>query len=229
MEAEATRRGYDAVALDYAERIADELDGKPLDRALLAAFAELVGGIGGGTVADVGCGPGHVAADLATRGLNMIGLDLSPAMAALAARRTALPYCAADMTALPIASNALAGIVCFYAVLHLDDAARRQAYQEFSRTLRPGGRALVAFHTSAPDAEPGDAAVLTEWWGHQVDLTFRYLDPEAEIDAMRQAGLSLEARMDREPHPGTEHPSRRTYLLMRRNSLDSTPPSEELH
>src|SRR4051812_13083968 len=54
---------YDRVAADYTANIADELAGKPLDRALLQAFAEQVGTLA--PVADLGCGPGHVAAFLA--------------------------------------------------------------------------------------------------------------------------------------------------------------------
>lgn len=37
-----TRTAYDAVAVDYARLLADELAAKPLDRALLTTFAEEV-------------------------------------------------------------------------------------------------------------------------------------------------------------------------------------------
>lgn len=77
------RRSYDTVAETYPERIGDELAGKPLDPALLAALAEQAGD---GPVADLGCGPGHVAAE---RGLTAVGVDLSPAM--IAASRRAYP------------------------------------------------------------------------------------------------------------------------------------------
>jgi len=46
----ATRVAYDTVAVDYAELLRDELAAKPVDRALLSLFAELVRG--GGPVAD---------------------------------------------------------------------------------------------------------------------------------------------------------------------------------
>jgi hypothetical protein len=57
-----TRTAYDTVAVDYAELLSDELAAKPLDRAMLGTFAELVRANGGGPVADLGCGPGRVTA-----------------------------------------------------------------------------------------------------------------------------------------------------------------------
>jgi ubiquinone/menaquinone biosynthesis C-methylase UbiE len=59
-----TRDSYDAVAVGYADLLRDALTGYPHLRAALASFAELVHAAGGGPVADVGCGPGHVTAHL---------------------------------------------------------------------------------------------------------------------------------------------------------------------
>ncbi|WP_163568014.1 class I SAM-dependent methyltransferase [Fodinicola feengrottensis] len=210
-----TRHSYDLVAESYAAELSDELRGKPLDRALLSVVAEISGD---GLVADLGCGPGHVAAHLAANGVRTVGLDLSPRMCATAARATALPFCAADMTALPLRDNTLAGIVCVYSVIHLDATERAQAYAEFARVLRPGGVALIAFHTDDAERAAGDSIILTEWWDQDVELTFRYLDPAAETCALSAAGLEITARLDREPHPGAEHPSRRSYLLVRASS-----------
>ena len=39
----ATQASYDAVAAAYADQLSDELRRKPLDRALLTAFAEAPG------------------------------------------------------------------------------------------------------------------------------------------------------------------------------------------
>ena len=69
---------YDQVAERYAAEIAGELTHKPFDRGLLDAVAELAGG---GPVADVGCGPGHVAA-------------YRPAAAPAPSGWTSLPACA---------------------------------------------------------------------------------------------------------------------------------------
>jgi ubiquinone/menaquinone biosynthesis C-methylase UbiE len=144
-------------------------------------------------------------------------LDLSPAMCAVAHRRTALPFGAADTTALPIRSGSVAGLACLYAVIHLDAGQRGAAYREFARVLRPGGYALVAFHTSDAEVPAGGARTLTDWWGHEVRLDFRFLEPAAEAEALVRAGFELAARLDRGPYPGVEHPSERTYLLARRH------------
>jgi SAM-dependent methyltransferase len=211
-DALGTRRSYDLVADRYAAELGDELRRKPLDRAFLDAFAESAAA---GPVADVGCGPAHVAAYLAGRGVSVAGLDLSPAMCAAARRTTSVPTAAADMTALPVRSGSLAGLVCLYAVIHLDTDHRVVAYAEFARVLRAGGHALVSFHTRDADIPTGGSKHLGEWWGHEVDLTFRYLDPAAETAALAAAGLDVVARLDRAPHAGAEHASDRTYLLAR--------------
>ena len=74
---------YDAIAEDYETAIADELDRKPFDRALLDDLATRLAG----PVADIGCGPGHVGRYLADRGVDVIGVDVSEGMLAVARRR----------------------------------------------------------------------------------------------------------------------------------------------
>jgi SAM-dependent methyltransferase len=53
---------------------------------MLAAFAEVVLAAGDGPVADIECGPGRVTAHLHGLGLTAFGVDLSPAMVAVARR-----------------------------------------------------------------------------------------------------------------------------------------------
>ena len=213
VETAATRRGYDLCAREYRAQVAGELAGKPLVRALLDMLVELAGGE---LICDIGCGPGHVTSHLADRGAAVVGLDLSAVMCSIGSRATSLPFCVADMTSLPIRSQSLAGVVSLYAVIHLDAPGRAAAYAEFARALRPGGHALIAFHTRDSDTAPGEVKTLTDWWGYEVALNFRFLEPMAEIEALAGAGLVLVAHLDRVPYEGIEHPSRRSYLLVRR-------------
>jgi len=145
------RASYDAVAERYAEAVSDELRHKPLDRAMLTAFADQVREAHPGEprVWDVGCGPGHVTAFLAGLGLRAAGIDLSGGMIAQARRRHPdLEFRQASMTALPADAGSLAGLVSFYSLIHLiGDAAVRTALGEFRRVLTAGGLLLLAVHS----------------------------------------------------------------------------------
>ena len=208
----ATATSYDRVAARYAREMAAELVAKPLDRALIQAVAELAGP---GPALDAGSGPGQVAAYLGTVGLDAIACDIAPAMC-IEARAAGTASVAGDLTALPIRTGLLSALCSFYAVIHLDRDDRLIAYREFSRVLRPGGYAVVAFHTSDVDHAAGGAVTRHEWWGESVDLTFRFLDPDRELAALSAAGLEFVGHLDRAPGPGPEHPSRRSYLVVRR-------------
>ena len=82
LEHDRVRQSYDAVAREYGRNFGDELTHKPLDRALLTALIEQTDE--DAHIADLGCGPGHVAAWLAERGVPTVGIDLSPGMIEIA-------------------------------------------------------------------------------------------------------------------------------------------------
>ncbi|HEY1487998.1 MAG TPA: class I SAM-dependent methyltransferase [Micromonosporaceae bacterium] len=209
------RDSYDAVAEAYAREIGNELPDKPVDRALYGLFAELVGV--GARVADVGCGPGHVGAYLAGLGLDVVGIDLSPKMIEVAtARYPAVAFRVGDMTAVGgLGSDEWAGAVCPYSIVHFGPEPRAAAFAELARVIRPGGWLLLAFHTASIEA-PGTASHHSdEWWGHEVDLDFQFIDPARVTAEFADAGFELRSRTDREPWPDVEAPSRRSYLLCR--------------
>jgi SAM-dependent methyltransferase len=199
--------GYATIARGYREQLGDELIGKPLDRAFLDAFVERVKGL----IVDVGCGPGHVASYIATRGAHVEGVDLSPEMIAEAiATHPNLVFRVADMFALPYANEALGGVVAFYAIVHLRTGELVTPFREYHRVLAPGGLCAIAFHAGT------DTIHVDEMFGAATSLDFRFHPPDAVIDALTTAGFTIEARLDRAPYPDTEHPSQRTYLLARR-------------
>jgi SAM-dependent methyltransferase len=200
---------YDRVAAEYTARIAGELAGKPLDRALLHAFAEQVGTLG--PICDLGCGPGHVAAFLATAGVAVEGIDLSSGMIAHARQRyPTLAFRLGDMRALAVQDATFGGIIAFYSIIHLAPSELIPTFREWWRVLRPAGRVLVAFHI-------GDTVVhLDEWWEQPVDLDVRFLQPEAVATALQQAQFTIEALVRRAPYADVEHPSQRAYVLARK-------------
>ena len=207
-DASRTRESYDELAATYTERIFTELAGKPLDRHLLNRLAEDVRGHG--LVADLGCGPGHVARYLHDQGVRMLGIDLSPRMIDSARQRSPdIEFRVGDMRALDLPDGALAGIVAFYSLIHIGEPEMGATLRELRRVLAPGGLLLVAFHI-------GEETVhRDELWGHPVSLDFRFLMPSPMVARLIEAGFAVLERVEREPYPEVEHPSRRCYLLAR--------------
>jgi SAM-dependent methyltransferase len=205
------RASYDTVARRYAEEIASELATKPVDRALYALFAELVGA--GAPVGDVGCGPGHVTAYLAGLGLRPLGVDLSPMVEVARERYPALEFAVGSFTELPDVD--WAGAVVPYSAIHLDEKDRPDAWRSLAHAIRPGGWLLVAFHVEAVGQPAGSMHHLTQWWEYDVDLDFHFLDPARTTVELAEAGFDVYARTEREPWPEVEYQSRRCYLLAR--------------
>lgn len=162
--AAGVQAAYDAVARAYHDEFGNELDGKPLDRALLEAFTELSGA---GTIADVGCGPGHITRLLAARHAHVIGIDVSPGVIRVARGATAGVrgrLHAAD------ADCAWSGAIALYSIIHLTAGQRARACRELARTVRPGGWLLVAFHVDSPDFAAREVNHLTDWFGEPIEL-----------------------------------------------------------
>lgn len=205
-----TQQSYDRVAAEYTARIADELQHKPFDRALLDRFAATVRPVG--SVCDLGCGPGHVARYLHERGVDVAGLDLSPEMVTQARRlNPTIRFEQGTMLALPFDDASLGGVAAFYSIIHIPRPDLPQVCSEMWRVLRPGGAALVAFHLGHEDRH------LDEWWDRPVSLDFRFFTVAEVEEPLRAACFQLEESTQRDPYPEVEHPSRRGYILARKN------------
>jgi SAM-dependent methyltransferase len=202
----ATAGAYDAVAALYADLFRGALDHLPLDRSVLGAFAEYVRVAAVGPVADLGCGPGWIGAYLRDLGLDVFGVDLSPAMVDLA--RGAYPglrFEVGSMDALEVADGELGGIVSWYSVIHAAPPELPAYFAEFARVLAPGGYLLTAFF------ESGGGPVAA--FDHKVAPAFLW--PIDDLAALAtEAGFLEVGRMLREPRE--QERFRRGHLLMRR-------------
>jgi SAM-dependent methyltransferase len=129
------------------------------------------------------------------------------------ARHPDLEFSAGSMTALPAPDGYWAGLVCFYALIHMiEDADVRAALAEFRRVLADGGLLLLAVHAGE------EVRHSQEWFGAPVDVSFRFFDPgwlSAELD---RAGLTVEALTRRQPYPDAEVATERAHFLARARS-----------
>lgn len=186
-----TRTSYDAVAADYADLVREAIAREHYIRAALALFAESVRDAGGGPVADIGCGPGHVTAHLDALGLDAFGIDLSPGMIDVARRdHPGLRFEVGSMTDLRLPDASVAGLVAWQSLIHVPDGEVSRALAHFHRVLRPGGPLQLLFHV-------GDASRLkTEGYGgHPMRVHVHRRRPDRMIAWLREAGFEVEAQL----------------------------------
>lgn len=148
---------YDSAADDYVSFVGTELSDKTedaVDRSVLGAFVEFATSLQRRhPVADLGCGPGRVAAFLSRTGLETIGIDVSPELARLARHaHPDIPFAAGPISSLPLADHCLGGAVCWYSIIYTPPQHLSRTFGEIKRVVAPRGPVLLAFQ--AGPAEP---------------------------------------------------------------------------
>jgi ubiquinone/menaquinone biosynthesis C-methylase UbiE len=182
---------YDLAVPRYVQFVGTEISSKtevPIDQSLLVAFVELVKRQATDRAADVGCGPGRAASFMATRGLDVVGVDVSEAMLAVA--KSAHPHIKFEegqLDALPFETGVLAGAVCWYSIIYTPPGRLAEAFGELARVLIPGGYVLLAFQAEDEPVRSTDAhethLPLTTYRHGVQDVAARLMDRGFEIYA----------------------------------------------
>lgn len=133
-----TTARYDEVADFYEQFAPDSYDESPL-----AELLELAGDVAGLRLLDLACGHGRVTRELARRGAEVVGADISAelidkARAYQAANPLPLSYVHVDVTSPDVLSGEVFdGATCHFALADIDDLDGVAA--TVARTVRPGG------------------------------------------------------------------------------------------
>jgi demethylmenaquinone methyltransferase/2-methoxy-6-polyprenyl-1,4-benzoquinol methylase len=131
----------------------------------------------GSRVLDLACGTGDLCRTLIDRGHRPVGVDLSAGMLAAApSTTTRLTLVRGDAAVLPVATAAVDGITCGFALRNFVDLA--SVFAECARILRPGGR-LAALEVAVP-ANPVLRAANAAWFRGAVPLIGRVLGRDGE-------------------------------------------------
>ena len=206
-----SRAAWDAVADSYAQLLPDMSAEAPLDRAVLAAYVEMLADREDALVADVGCGTGRVTAHLHELGLRTVGIDLSPRMAAVAhAAHPHVPFAAAHAGSLPLRDGVLGGLVAWYSLITLPTASLPEVFVEFARVTRGGAPVLVAFQSGN-----GQRVVRTTSYGVPVPLTYYRHDVDEATAALTSSGFTLYATVARAPALSFESTPQAALLALR--------------
>ena len=140
-------------------------------------------------VLDIGCGPGVDTAVFADDGLDALGFDITrPFLRAANDDVPAARFLQGDMRHLPVGDDAVDGLWCSAAFLHLPRSDAAPTLAEFARVLRPGCPLLLS--TKARETHDRDAAVLSD--GRQ----FTFWREEALEGRIADAGFDPEQVSD---------------------------------
>ncbi|GAB7093690.1 class I SAM-dependent methyltransferase [Halolamina litorea] len=163
-------------------------------------------GRSGDLALDLGCGNGRHAETLASHADRVVGVDASTGLLAEAASRAAErgfdpDLVAGDAAAIPLRTDTVDLAVYVATLHHLRPRERRLAsLNELSRTLVPGGRALVSAwsteHSTFDDEDTDGSGLDTEvdWTlpgGETVGRFYHVYDPEEFERDLEDSDLEL--------------------------------------
>jgi ubiquinone/menaquinone biosynthesis C-methylase UbiE len=207
-------RDYDAVAQLYDDMVrkSDDAATQAMSTAMINAFADLVRASGSSNaVIDAGCGPGQWTDHLDRAGVRAYGIDLSPAMIALARQyRPDLRFEVASMLHLDASDASIAGILAHFSLIHTPPDLVPSVLAEFARVVKPGGPLLVGVQLI-------DAAGADGWvpYDHRASPAYRW-DLDALADRLNDQGFTELGRLRMLPPAPGKPPG--GYLLACRNA-----------
>ena len=175
---EIVARGYDAIALRYAEwagRVASP--GIEWVRDLAGRLPE------GSDILELGCGRGVPATRELARRHRVTGVDISGVQIELARHHVPeASFVHADVTELDIAADSLDAVVALSVFGHVPVTEQAPLIERIGVWLRAGGLLLVNF----PAGEPGED-VDEDWLG--AAMFFASLGRDGYVPVVRGAGL----------------------------------------
>lgn len=176
------------------DKLRDELYGRVFSTSAMLSLLPI-----DWKVADLACGTGQAAAEIARFVKQVIAVDNSAAMLKAARRRTAelsnVELRRGDLEALPIESTSCDAALLLLALTYVADPAA--VVREMSRILRPGGKAVIV------DLLPHDR----EDFRIEMGQARRGLEPEELQQIVREAGFSGVTSGPLPPEPTVKGPA----------------------
>ena len=152
----------------------------------LAEFAELVKK-NGGRVLDCGCGSGVQSKELFDRGLEIVGMDLSPKMIYEAKKRVPkAKFVVGDMTKMNFAKGSFGGVYARASLLHVPKKLVPRVLKSINKILKNGGILYLALKEGK-----GEGEVVDERFGKKVRRFFSFFSQQEVLDLLKESGFEL--------------------------------------
>jgi ubiquinone/menaquinone biosynthesis C-methylase UbiE len=191
----------------YQERILPWLVHLAMRQGSLVPYRNCIASAASGTVLEIGIGSGLNLPFYSGSVSNLIGLDPSPrllAMAREAADRTATPLKLLEGTAesIPVEDRSIDAVVTTWTLCSVPEVDR--ALREMRRILKPAGRLLFVEHGRAPEPR-------VRWWQDRLTPVWKRISGGCHLnravnELIENAGFRIE-RLDngymRGPNPMT--------------------------
>jgi SAM-dependent methyltransferase len=177
---EIVARGYDAIALRYAEW-AGQIDSPALEwvRDLDSRLADE------SDVLELGCGRGVPTTRELARRHRVTGVDISAVQVELARHHVPeASFVHADATELQVAGWSLDAVVALFFFGHVPAGEQADLITRIGHWLRPGGHLLSTFGVGEPEE-----AVEEDWLG--APMFFASLGGDAYAPLLHDAGLDV--------------------------------------
>ncbi|WP_371742785.1 class I SAM-dependent methyltransferase [Plantibacter sp. CFBP 8804] len=185
------RTAYSGRAVEYADLLGSMASVHPSDLQLVSSWADRIDG----RALDAGCGPGHWTAYLASRGLDVRGIDLVPEFIEHARiHHPGARFDLGSLDALDAETGSVGGVLAWYSLIHHHPDTIGVPLTEFARVLRTGGELLIGCFVGA-SVEAFDHAVVTAYRWPVMELAER----------VRRAGFDIaethtRTSLDQRPH-----------------------------
>lgn len=170
---------FDALGAEYERAFGDS----PVHHASLDRLLEHLAPRS--RVLDVGCGTGRPTARmLADAGHEVLGVDVSPVMAGLAARQVpGAVFRCADVRDMPLEEEGFDAVCVYFSLLQMSRGDQFEVMRRLARSLKPGGHLVVA--TVPVDVEDAEVTFM----GQELRATSFGSDEFTAL--VRKAGLTV--------------------------------------
>ena len=193
-------RGYDAIALRYAEW--KDASGWPRMRWLRELLARLSDG---SRVLELGCGRGVPATRELAKRHEVVGVDISSAQVALARHHVPeATFVHADVMELELPPASFDAVVSIYMFGHIPPDDQGELVDRIAGWLRPGGWLLATMGARDEDAPE---MVEDDWLG--APMYFAGVGRERSLGWVESAGLDIERAV---VEPQLEHGEETRFL-----------------
>ncbi|MEV1066046.1 class I SAM-dependent methyltransferase [Streptomyces sp. NPDC050263] len=139
---------------------------------------------GNASVLDAGCGSGRDYVELSSRGLEVLGVDLSMGLLKLARGAGCQKLVMSDLRKLPVRDASFSGVWSCASLVHMPPPGFRKAISEFERILTPGGILFLTVRHGSGNEWRDDGAGGARWFQ-------LYAKDEVE-NIVDEAGFSIE-------------------------------------